>query len=139
MCLPSSRAHSPGLAVPSFTGAQRFNVSCHSPSPRGHSLLGSPNSTLNDTAMLPEMEPIRPDLCIEQLWTETTTTHRLSVLFLSTIHVLSSCLCASYGSYISSNMRHICQLTFLMLLHMIQCFMCLQGEELPGLQSIHYF
>ncbi|XP_026795079.3 anaphase-promoting complex subunit 1 isoform X1 [Pangasianodon hypophthalmus] len=71
-----SRAHSPGMAAPSFTGAQRFNMSCHSPSARGHSLLASPNSTLNETALMPEMEPILPDLCIEQLWTETTSSYR---------------------------------------------------------------
>uniref|UniRef100_A0A8C2L8N7 Anaphase-promoting complex subunit 1 n=1 Tax=Cyprinus carpio TaxID=7962 RepID=A0A8C2L8N7_CYPCA len=71
-----SRAHSPGVAVPSFSGAQRFNISCHTPSPRGHSILASPNSTLNDTALLPEMEPILPDLCIEQLWTETSAISR---------------------------------------------------------------
>ncbi len=47
-------------------------MSCHTPSPRGHSILASPNSTLNETALLPEMEPILPDLCIEQLWTETS-------------------------------------------------------------------
>uniref|UniRef100_A0A8C2A3Z6 Anaphase-promoting complex subunit 1 n=1 Tax=Cyprinus carpio TaxID=7962 RepID=A0A8C2A3Z6_CYPCA len=71
-----SRAHSPGIAVPSFSGAQRFNMSCHTPSPRGHSILASPNSTLNETALLPEMEPILPDLCIEQLWTETSAISR---------------------------------------------------------------
>ncbi|XP_017320052.1 anaphase-promoting complex subunit 1 isoform X1 [Ictalurus punctatus] len=71
-----SRAHSPGMAAPSFTGTQRFNVSCHSPSARGHSLQASPNSTLNETALMPEMEPILPDLCIEQLWTETTSSYR---------------------------------------------------------------
>lgn len=77
VCLIISRAHSPGMAAPSFTGAQRFNMSCHSPSARGHSLLASPNSTLNETALIPEMEPILPDLCIEQLWTETTSSYRL--------------------------------------------------------------
>ncbi|XP_067276723.1 anaphase-promoting complex subunit 1 isoform X1 [Pseudorasbora parva] len=71
-----SRAHSPGIAVPSFSGTQRFNMSCHTPSPRGHSILASPNSTLNETALLPEMEPILPDLCIEQLWTETSAISR---------------------------------------------------------------
>lgn len=71
-----SRAHSPGIAVPSFSGTQRFNMSCHTPSPRGHSILASPNSTLNETALLPEMEPILPDLCVEQLWTETSAISR---------------------------------------------------------------
>ncbi|XP_041922218.1 anaphase-promoting complex subunit 1 isoform X2 [Alosa sapidissima] len=71
-----SRSHNPGIAAPSFCNAQRFNVSCHSPSPRGHSLLASPNSTMNESALLPEREPIIPDLCIEQLWSETSTSHR---------------------------------------------------------------
>lgn len=74
--LTVSRAHSPGIAAPSFSGAQRFNVSFHTPSPRGHSILASPNSTLNETGLMPEMEPILPDLCIEQLWTETGATSR---------------------------------------------------------------
>uniref|UniRef100_UPI0037E7A35D anaphase-promoting complex subunit 1 n=1 Tax=Semicossyphus pulcher TaxID=241346 RepID=UPI0037E7A35D len=69
-----SRAHSPGMAAPSFSGAARFNTSFHSPSPRGHhGLLPSPNSTVNETTMMPEMEPIVPDLCMEQLWSETVT------------------------------------------------------------------
>ncbi|KAJ8250814.1 hypothetical protein COCON_G00227360 [Conger conger] len=67
-----SRAHSPGMATPSFSGAQRFNMSCQSPLPRGHSLLASPNSTLNDS-MATETEPIVPELCIEQLWTESSS------------------------------------------------------------------
>ncbi|XP_030628160.1 anaphase-promoting complex subunit 1 [Chanos chanos] len=71
-----SRAHSPGIATPSFSGNQRFNMSCHSPCSRGQSLLASLNSTLNETALGPEMEPILPDLCIEHLWTETATTQR---------------------------------------------------------------
>ncbi|XP_054606223.2 anaphase-promoting complex subunit 1 isoform X3 [Nothobranchius furzeri] len=67
-----SRAHSPGMAAPSFSGASRFNTSFHSPSSRGHhGLLSSPNSTVNETVLPPEMEPIVPDLCVEQLWTET--------------------------------------------------------------------
>uniref|UniRef100_A0A8B9HLC7 Anaphase-promoting complex subunit 1 n=1 Tax=Astyanax mexicanus TaxID=7994 RepID=A0A8B9HLC7_ASTMX len=90
-----SRAHSPGIAVPSFSGTQRFNISCHSPSVRGHSLLASPNSTLNDTALLPEMEPILPDLCIEQLWTETaTTSHREKSSQASRVFITSD-LCES--------------------------------------------
>ncbi|KAK0145167.1 Anaphase-promoting complex subunit 1 [Merluccius polli] len=63
-----SRSHSPGMAAPSFSGASRFNESFHSPCSRGP----SPNSTSNDTLLLPEMEPILPDLCMEQLWTEPT-------------------------------------------------------------------
>jgi len=69
-----SRAHSPGMAAPSFSGAARFNASFHSPSSRGHhGLLPSPNSTINETVLIPEMEPIIPDLCMEQLWSETVT------------------------------------------------------------------
>ncbi|XP_041646120.1 anaphase-promoting complex subunit 1 [Cheilinus undulatus] len=69
-----SRAHSPGMAAPSFSGAARFNTSFHSPSLRGHhGLLPSPNSTVNETMLVPEMEPIIPDLCMELLWSETVT------------------------------------------------------------------
>uniref|UniRef100_A0A3Q0RVK0 Anaphase-promoting complex subunit 1 n=1 Tax=Amphilophus citrinellus TaxID=61819 RepID=A0A3Q0RVK0_AMPCI len=69
-----SRAHSPGMAAPSFSGVARFNTSLHSPSPRGHhGLLASPNSTVNETVLVPEMEPIIPDLCMEQLWSEAVT------------------------------------------------------------------
>uniref|UniRef100_A0A7N8XWN5 Anaphase-promoting complex subunit 1 n=1 Tax=Mastacembelus armatus TaxID=205130 RepID=A0A7N8XWN5_9TELE len=69
-----SRAHSPGMAAPSFSGASRFNTSFHSPSPRHYGLLHSPNNTMNETMLVPEMEPIIPDLCMEQLWSETVTT-----------------------------------------------------------------
>ncbi|TNN22621.1 Anaphase-promoting complex subunit 1 [Liparis tanakae] len=76
-----SRAHSPGMAAPSFSGASRFNTSLHSPSPRAHhgpapsprahhGPAPSPNSTANDTMLPLEMEPIVPDLCMEQLWSE---------------------------------------------------------------------
>ncbi|KAF3708026.1 Anaphase-promoting complex subunit 1 [Channa argus] len=69
-----SRAHSPGMAAPSFSGAARFNTSFHCLSPRGHhGLLPSPNSTVNETILLPEMEPIIPALCMDQLWSETVT------------------------------------------------------------------
>nr|XP_061821876.1 anaphase-promoting complex subunit 1 [Nerophis lumbriciformis] len=66
-----SRAHSPGLAAPSLSGMARFNTTLHSSSPRGHhGVLHSPNSTTNETVLLPELEPIIPDLCMEQLWSE---------------------------------------------------------------------
>ncbi|KAL2083271.1 hypothetical protein ACEWY4_021044 [Coilia grayii] len=72
-----SRSHNPGVAAPSFCSAQRFNVSVHTPSPRGHSLLTSPNSTMNESALPPENELIIPDLCIEQLWSEnSSSSHR---------------------------------------------------------------
>ncbi|XP_036429525.1 anaphase-promoting complex subunit 1 [Colossoma macropomum] len=112
-----SRAHSPGIAAPSFTGGQRFNISCHSPSARGHSLLASPNSTLNETALLPEMEPILPDLCIEQLWTETTTTHREKSCQASKVFITSD-LCES---------RYLC---FLVESHQqLRCVKFLEGNE----------
>ncbi|XP_076016530.1 anaphase-promoting complex subunit 1 isoform X2 [Genypterus blacodes] len=69
-----SRSHSPGMAAPSFTGAARFNTSFQTLSPRGHhALLTSPNITMNESVLVPEMEPIIPDLCMEQLWSETAT------------------------------------------------------------------
>ncbi|XP_037322013.2 anaphase-promoting complex subunit 1 isoform X3 [Pungitius pungitius] len=72
-----SRAHSPGMAAPSFSGASRFNTSLQSPAPRlHHGLLPSPNSTINDTVLAPEAEPIVPDLCMEQLWSEAAGGHR---------------------------------------------------------------
>lgn len=61
-----SRAHSPGMATPSLSGAARFNTSYHS------SLVTSPKSTCNDTVVT-VMEPILPELCMEQLWSETVT------------------------------------------------------------------
>lgn len=36
-------------------------------------MLLSPNSPVNETMLVPEMEPIIPDLCMEQLWSETVT------------------------------------------------------------------
>uniref|UniRef100_A0A6Q2Y983 Anaphase-promoting complex subunit 1 n=1 Tax=Esox lucius TaxID=8010 RepID=A0A6Q2Y983_ESOLU len=71
-----SRSHSPGMAAPSFQVAARFNMSYHSSSPRGHSFLHSPNSTASESVLVPEMEPIGPDLCIEQLWSETASSHK---------------------------------------------------------------
>lgn len=65
-----SRAHSPGMAAPSFSGTARFSTSFHSPNPRAHGLMASPNSTVNESFLIPEMEPIIPDLCMEQLWSE---------------------------------------------------------------------
>lgn len=69
-----SRAHSPGIAAPSFSGAGRFSTSFHSPSSRGHhDVLPSLNSTINETTMMPEIEPILPDLCMDALWSEPIT------------------------------------------------------------------
>ncbi|XP_035256642.1 anaphase-promoting complex subunit 1 isoform X2 [Anguilla anguilla] len=84
-----SRAHSPGMATPSFSGTQRFNMSCHSPLPRGHSLLASPNSTLNDSVVLPEMEPIVPELCIEHLWAENASSCRDKSCQASKVFIIS--------------------------------------------------
>uniref|UniRef100_A0A4W4HBL4 Anaphase-promoting complex subunit 1 n=1 Tax=Electrophorus electricus TaxID=8005 RepID=A0A4W4HBL4_ELEEL len=112
-----SRAHSPGIAAPSFTGAQRFNMSCHSPSPRAHSLLASPNSTLNDTALLPEMEPILPDLCIEQLWSESAAAYREKSCQASKVFITSD-LCES---------RYLC---FLVESHQqLRCVKFLESNE----------
>ncbi|KAM4607119.1 anaphase-promoting complex subunit 1 [Polymixia lowei] len=93
-----SRSHSPGMAAPSFSGATRFNVSFHSPSPRGHhSLLPSPGSTANESVLVPEMEPIVPDLCMEQLWSETLTAglHRVMSSQASKVF-LTSDLCENH-------------------------------------------
>ncbi|KAM9365814.1 anaphase-promoting complex subunit 1 isoform 2-T3 [Pholidichthys leucotaenia] len=69
-----SRAHSPGMAAPSFSGSSRFNTSLHSPLARGHpGFLPSLNSSVNETMLMPEMEPIIPDFCMEQLWSEAAT------------------------------------------------------------------
>lgn len=62
------------MAAPSFSSTSRFNASFHSPYPRGqNSMLPSPNSTVNETMLVPEMAPIIPDLCMEQVWSETVT------------------------------------------------------------------
>ncbi|XP_062286497.1 anaphase-promoting complex subunit 1 [Scomber scombrus] len=93
-----SRAHSPGMAAPSFSGAARFNTSFHSPSSRGHyGLLPSSNSSINETLVVPEMEPIIPDLCMEQLWSETITAgcHREMSSQASKVF-LTSDLCENY-------------------------------------------
>ncbi|XP_056147337.1 anaphase-promoting complex subunit 1 [Lampris incognitus] len=69
-----SRSYSPGMATPFFSGVSRFNASFQSPSPRGHQyMLHSPNNTTNELLPVPQLEPIMPDLCMEQLWSETVT------------------------------------------------------------------
>uniref|UniRef100_A0A673CEI6 Anaphase-promoting complex subunit 1 n=1 Tax=Sphaeramia orbicularis TaxID=375764 RepID=A0A673CEI6_9TELE len=79
-----SRAHSPGMAAPSFSGAARFNTSFHSPNSRGHhGLLPSSNNTLNDSTLVPEMEPIIPDLCLEHLWSESMSSQASKVYLTS--------------------------------------------------------
>lgn len=72
-----SRSHSPALGVHSFSGVQRFNFSGSAQSPRRHSITHSPNSTSSDSFLVPETEPIVPELCIDHLWTETVTNMRL--------------------------------------------------------------
>ncbi|XP_018595771.2 anaphase-promoting complex subunit 1 isoform X3 [Scleropages formosus] len=74
-----SRAHSPGMATPYFSGSQRFNATCHSLLGRAQSLLASPNSSFSDSTAAPEAEPIVPELCIEQLWTEALPSYRPDV------------------------------------------------------------
>ncbi|XP_062851927.1 anaphase-promoting complex subunit 1 [Trichomycterus rosablanca] len=108
-----SRAHSPGIAAPSFTGTQRFNVSCHSSVPRGHSLLTSPNSTLNETALMPEMEPILPDLCIEHLWTETTTTYREKSCQASKVFITSDLCENKYLCFLTESQQQLRCVKFL--------------------------
>uniref|UniRef100_A0A672TR24 Anaphase promoting complex subunit 1 n=1 Tax=Strigops habroptila TaxID=2489341 RepID=A0A672TR24_STRHB len=71
-----SRSHSPALGVHSFSGVQRFNFSSSAQSPRRHSITHSPNSTSSDSFLVPETEPIVPELCIDHLWTETVTNMR---------------------------------------------------------------
>uniref|UniRef100_A0A8C5UJ26 Anaphase-promoting complex subunit 1 n=1 Tax=Malurus cyaneus samueli TaxID=2593467 RepID=A0A8C5UJ26_9PASS len=71
-----SRSHSPALGVHSFSGVQRFNFSSSAQSPRRPSVIHSPNSTSNDSFLVPETEPIVPELCIDHLWTETVPNMR---------------------------------------------------------------
>lgn len=71
-----SRSHSPALGVHSFSGVQRFNFSSSAQSPRRPSITHSPNSVSNDSFLVPEMEPIVPELCIDHLWTETVPNMR---------------------------------------------------------------
>ncbi|XP_053314793.1 anaphase-promoting complex subunit 1 [Spea bombifrons] len=66
-----SRSHSPALGVHSFTGVQRFNISTYSPSPKRLGASHSPNSSTDFLST--ETEPIVPELCIDNLWTETVT------------------------------------------------------------------
>uniref|UniRef100_A0A803VUZ0 Anaphase-promoting complex subunit 1 n=1 Tax=Ficedula albicollis TaxID=59894 RepID=A0A803VUZ0_FICAL len=71
-----SRSHSPALGVHSFSGVQRFNFSSSAQSPRRPSVTHSPNSICNDSFLVPETEPIVPELCIDHLWTETLPSMR---------------------------------------------------------------
>uniref|UniRef100_A0A8C8E7G3 Anaphase-promoting complex subunit 1 n=1 Tax=Otus sunia TaxID=257818 RepID=A0A8C8E7G3_9STRI len=71
-----SRSHSPALGVHSFSGVQRFNFSSNTQSPKRQSITHSPNSTSSDSFLMPETEPIVPELCIDHLWTETVTNMR---------------------------------------------------------------
>uniref|UniRef100_A0A8C3XYI1 Anaphase-promoting complex subunit 1 n=1 Tax=Catharus ustulatus TaxID=91951 RepID=A0A8C3XYI1_CATUS len=71
-----SRSHSPALGVHSFSGVQRFNFSSSAQSPRRPSVPHSPNSVSNDSFLVPETEPIVPELCIDHLWTETVPSLR---------------------------------------------------------------
>lgn len=71
-----SRSHSPALGVHSFSGVQRFNFSSSAQSPRRPSVTHSPNSISNDSFLMPETEPIVPELCIDHLWTETVPSMR---------------------------------------------------------------
>uniref|UniRef100_A0A3B5Q131 Anaphase promoting complex subunit 1 n=1 Tax=Xiphophorus maculatus TaxID=8083 RepID=A0A3B5Q131_XIPMA len=101
-----SRAHSPGMAAPSFSGASRFNTSFHSPSPRGHhGSLPSLNSTANESMAMPEMEPIIPDLCVEQLWSEAVSAEMSSQ---ASKVFLTSDLCEShYLCFLVESHQHL--------------------------------
>ncbi|KAF2987790.1 hypothetical protein EK904_015203 [Melospiza melodia maxima] len=84
-----SRSHSPALGVHSFSGVHRFNFSSSAQSPRRPSVTHSPNSIANDSFLVPETEPIVPELCIDHLWTETVPSMReknsqASKVFIST-------------------------------------------------------
>ncbi|NXX64497.1 APC1 protein, partial [Spizella passerina] len=84
-----SRSHSPALGVHSFSGVHRFNFSSSAQSPRRPSVTHSPNSISNDSFLMPETEPIVPELCIDHLWTETVPSMReknsqASKVFIST-------------------------------------------------------
>ncbi|OWK53409.1 Anaphase-promoting complex subunit 1 [Lonchura striata] len=84
-----SRSHSPALGVHSFSGVQRFNFSSSAQSPRRPSITHSPNSISVDSFLMPETEPIVPELCIDHLWTETVPSMReknsqASKVFIST-------------------------------------------------------
>lgn len=111
-----SRSHNPGLATPSFCG-QRFNMSFHSPSSRGHSLLNSLNNSVNESALLPEKEPIIPDLCIQQLWTETPTMQSLKS-------------CQTTKVFITSDLCETRYLCFLVESHMeLRCVKFVEGSH----------
>lgn len=60
-------------------------------------MLPSANSSMNETVLVPEMEPIIPDLCMEQLWSETVTAgcHREMSSQASKVF-LTSDLCENY-------------------------------------------
>ncbi|GCC32344.1 hypothetical protein chiPu_0010805 [Chiloscyllium punctatum] len=66
-----SRSHSPSLGASSFSGVQRFNLSTYTPSPKQGRNSHSPNSTLSDSLLVPETEPVIPELCLDHLWTES--------------------------------------------------------------------
>ncbi|XP_042188990.1 anaphase-promoting complex subunit 1 [Callorhinchus milii] len=71
-----SRSHSPSLGASAFSGVQRFNLSAYMPSPKRDRTSNSPNSTLSDSLLIPETEPVIPELCLDHLWTETVLNMR---------------------------------------------------------------
>uniref|UniRef100_A0A6Q2ZHK9 Anaphase-promoting complex subunit 1 n=1 Tax=Esox lucius TaxID=8010 RepID=A0A6Q2ZHK9_ESOLU len=105
-----SRSHSPGMAAPSFQVAARFNMSYHSSSPRGHSFLHSPNSTASESVLVPEMEPIGPDLCIEQLWSETASSHNCQA---SKVFITSDLCENKYLCFLVESHQHLRCLKFI--------------------------
>uniref|UniRef100_A0A4W3IWB9 Anaphase promoting complex subunit 1 n=1 Tax=Callorhinchus milii TaxID=7868 RepID=A0A4W3IWB9_CALMI len=71
-----SRSHSPSLGASAFSSVQRFNLSAYMPSPKRDRTSNSPNSTLSDSLLIPETEPVIPELCLDHLWTETVLNMR---------------------------------------------------------------
>ncbi|XP_072103052.1 anaphase-promoting complex subunit 1 isoform X1 [Mobula birostris] len=71
-----SRSHSPSLGASAFSGIQRFNLSTYTPSPKRGRNSHSPNSTLSDSLLVSETEPVIPELCLEHLWTENVVSTR---------------------------------------------------------------
>ncbi|XP_028976286.1 anaphase-promoting complex subunit 1 isoform X3 [Esox lucius] len=108
-----SRSHSPGMAAPSFQVAARFNMSYHSSSPRGHSFLHSPNSTASESVLVPEMEPIGPDLCIEQLWSETASSHKEMSCQASKVFITSDLCENKYLCFLVESHQHLRCLKFI--------------------------
>ncbi|XP_069743780.1 anaphase-promoting complex subunit 1 [Narcine bancroftii] len=71
-----SRSHSPSLGSSAFSGIQRFSLSTYTPSPKRGRNSHSLNSTLCDSLLVSETEPVIPELCLDHLWTESVFSMR---------------------------------------------------------------